>query len=188
MSARLLAVRVNNFWAQWAATSALGELERSAGATDLAQQLGAEALELARRAGASTPIGLALCNLGQSMLADGQPAHKAAALFSEALHVGREAKSPLILSNALDGFAKAVMDTQPEGAARIVGAAFAMREFLGLRPDPLEERDIQNTLDQLEDVIGPDRLRDLMAEAEHLRPEDAAQYALEYQVEHPAEG
>jgi hypothetical protein len=80
------------------------------------------------------------------------------------------------------------MDTQPEGAARIVGAAFAMREFLGLRPDPLEERDIQNTLDQLEDVIGPDRLRDLMSEAEHLRPEDAARYAVEYQIDDPAKG
>jgi tetratricopeptide (TPR) repeat protein len=178
LEARDLAVRIGDVPAESVALCGLAEIDRAAGRSQRAQRYAEKALAAAHLAGAPTTLSLSLCNLGHAMLANGADPGTAAALFGEALSLASEIRSPMFLGWMLDGLAKATVETNPEHAARLIGAANSIRDTKSIKLDPQDERDVHDVRARLNEKLGAARVEDLMAEAAHVRVHDASAYAL----------
>jgi predicted ATPase/transcriptional regulator with XRE-family HTH domain len=121
----------------------LGKLAWSEGDHGRAAALFEETRILARRFGEKTWIVLSLHNLGY--LAQGQSEHgRAAALFRESLAVARDQASRQGIAASLAALAGVTgMTGQSERAARLFGAAEALRDALGGAGDPAGRAEAQ---------------------------------------------
>ncbi len=73
-------------------------------------------------------------------------------------------------------------------AARLLGAAEAIREMVGARPFPLDGRRVEALLPEIREHLGPDAFRDAWAEGRRLRPEDLIRELVDARGAGPAAG
>ena len=128
--AQRLYVTVGDRGGQANAVGSRALIAREQGDTVRAARLFREALELFRSIGEEWGAANSLANLGQVMLADGDRT-AAAAAFSEALQLRRALGDILHMPECFEGLAALVADRQPRRAARLLGAAEALRDRLG---------------------------------------------------------
>ena len=120
------------------ATQGLGRAALAAG--DLATAVALLEEALARHQAASGPLGVSFGQLylGQALLVRGQRS-RALDLLRKALSGLLPIESPGPVGTALEGVASAVLTRQPAAAARLLGAAAAMRDHVGRVRDRLDE-------------------------------------------------
>jgi tetratricopeptide (TPR) repeat protein len=121
--------------------------------------------------------------VGLSMLAD--TAHllgrteEARERTTEALHLGRELGFKEAMASALDTSAALLAeDGQVELAARLTGAAAALREEINLVQTPAERNLHHRMHEQLIAALGEDAVGDLRAEGCRLHPDEAIELRL----------
>jgi predicted ATPase/DNA-binding SARP family transcriptional activator len=151
----------------------LGDLERVAGDGDAAEALYQRALAVAREVNARDQIAASLTGLGFAALSRGD-ARQAASRFVEALSKDRDWHSPLYALPGLEGLAGALTlgaaadsahdppttaAAPPEllCAARLFGAAEAVRDRMGARRPPYEQSEYDAHVATLRASLGGDR-------------------------------
>ena len=164
----------------------LGELARLEGDYARAQTLNEEALELRRRMGTrATPS--VLCNLGWIALRQGQLV-QSAQRFAESLLVSQEFGRRTITALCVAGLGGvAAARGAPERGARLCAAAEAALSILGVRLDPADRLDLEQTLEVIRARLDPDSFDAAYGEGRKLTLDDAAALALE-QAQEPSGG
>jgi tetratricopeptide (TPR) repeat protein len=115
----------------------VGAATRLAGDLTAARALLTEALAIARQVGHTYAKYMTLCYLAELTLAEGDAA-AARPLYEECLALTRQSEAPVAVATCLEGLAGvAVAQGQPEGAARLLGAAEAVCESIEWRPPPV---------------------------------------------------
>jgi hypothetical protein len=83
------------------------------------------------------------------------------------------------IANRLEGLAKvAGKQEEPQRAARLFGAAQALRDQLGTPPIPVEQADYDRNLAAVRDALGVESFSGAWAAGQALTLEQAIQYAL----------
>jgi predicted ATPase/serine/threonine protein kinase/Tfp pilus assembly protein PilF len=118
--------------------SFLGDLARTVRDHEHAKPLFEEALALFRELDNKSAMSDALNNLGAAAFSNGDLT-AARDSFAEALSVATDLGNKITISNSLDGFgALALEQDDIERAAKLAGAADALRESIGYRIEPAE--------------------------------------------------
>jgi non-specific serine/threonine protein kinase len=168
----------------------LGEVARARGDYARASTLHEEALEMRRAAVTTTrsmPIGISLINLGYVSLRLGNW-EKARALFEEGLPIYLEHNNRNVASFALIGLAGVLgVVGKPEQAARLFGAAEALREAIGMGDmmDPPDRADYEYLLAKVCGQLDPAVFARVWGEGKKMTQEQAVEYALAEQVDTP---
>jgi predicted ATPase/DNA-binding XRE family transcriptional regulator len=151
----------------------LGEAARARGDYDRARALHEEALALHRRLGDTLTLPNVLCNLARVAWRQGDaPAARAAA--DEALALSIEQGNMLYIAAALEVLAIALTAlAEPARAARLWGAATALREALGAPLEVTDRADQECAVAAARASLGAGRLAALWAEGRMLTPERA---------------
>jgi predicted ATPase/DNA-binding CsgD family transcriptional regulator len=120
-----------------------------------------------------------LCNLGHSMLALNDP-KRAAEYFAESLQLRQALGNTLAMAECFEGFAAlASAAGRPRRAARLYGAAEAIREATGFKLlDPADRAVWERHLEQVQKRLGPSRFSTEWAAGRDLSPHEAAKFAL----------
>jgi non-specific serine/threonine protein kinase len=151
-----------------------GDLERAAAAF-------AEALAHFRQAGDRGSVALALMNLGWVARKRGEVA-QAKALLHEALALFRELGDPRRCAEGLEELAATAGVAEPAGqgerAARLLGAAAAVRETLGAPPPPEERAETEQGVAAARAALGEERWAAAFAAGQALTLEQAIAEAL----------
>ena len=95
-----------------------------------------------------------LTNLGAAMLATGSPAPDALRVFVQALNLVEELRSPSFTAAILEGAAECLAESDPEGAARLLGAALGLRHVHGIGARPIEAAAAARIRETIEARIG----------------------------------
>jgi tetratricopeptide (TPR) repeat protein len=104
----------------------------------------------------------------------------AADMYSRGLQLALDQGGLPNLAEFLEGFAKlALAGAQPERAARLLGAAAALREEIGTPVPAVERADYDQALAQARDQLGPAAFEAAWAEGQAMNWEQAVAYALE---------
>jgi tetratricopeptide (TPR) repeat protein len=135
----------------------LGDLALTTGDYAAAAALSAEANGLARDREDNWALALSLTNLAFALLLQGDE-QRARAPLIEALAVSQRIGSRELIGVCLEGLAAMTATTDPQGAARLLGAVDALAEELGSSPPPAEERLRERTLMALAARLEPDAL------------------------------
>jgi predicted ATPase/class 3 adenylate cyclase len=146
---------------------------------ELARSLGEEALALQRELGNSEAATISLHNLGRIDLRTGRLA-AAAELFRECLESARELAYPELIAYCLqDSSEVAAADDDPDRAARLLGAADALFDELGVirLGDEVESR--EETARALEERLGEQAFEAARAEGRALSLDDTVADAIE---------
>ncbi|HKY14115.1 MAG TPA: adenylate/guanylate cyclase domain-containing protein [Microthrixaceae bacterium] len=156
----------------------LGELERTHGRLDVAEESYKEALELSRSVGDPVQEAISLSNLGQVALARGDRLGSLSA-FMDGLDKSWEVSSRMLvawsLTEAAGSFA---VVGRPELAATLVGGAEASLQAMGAWLSPADVPVYEDLLATLADELGaPERDR-LRTEGRGLTLEQATQLAV----------
>ena len=115
-----------------------------------------EALRLARELGEAAMVASALTGFGHTLL-DAGDLQRAAPLFQESLELSQERGNAGDVIDALEGLARlGVHIGQTERAARLFGAAFALRDAIGVPCSPSDVAYFAPTLDTLRRGLGND--------------------------------
>jgi predicted ATPase/DNA-binding SARP family transcriptional activator len=170
------AVKDRGYMAQ--ALNNLGELARCQGDYDRAEACYRESLALFRSQGASVDAPRLIHNLGYVALQRGDRA-QARALFVESLAAFRENRSRRGVAECLAGFAAvALSDQDATRAARLWGAAEALRESAGVALWAADRIEYERRLDILHDTLNEPALAATWAAGRALTPEQAIAEAL----------
>jgi tetratricopeptide (TPR) repeat protein len=129
--------RSGDRWGHARPLNNLAELARMRGDLDRAEQLHARALAIVRDVGDLGSQPNMLCGLGHVYLARGEVT-ATESLAREAIGISERLGNRLGTASALELLALAHRGGDPKGAARLLGAASALRERLGA---PVESRD-----------------------------------------------
>lgn len=106
--------------------------------------------------------------------------HGAGAIFRDALREFSELGERMGTAETLEGLAAVLAVTQrAEGAARLVGAAIALRETIATRPLPFFRDTCRYYLDQGREHLGESAWASGMTEGRSMDMEHATEYALE---------
>ena len=104
---------------------------------------------------------------------------EAAAVYSETIQTFQEFNQRAAVAHQLECFGcMAAAQSQPERAARLLGAAEALRQRLKTDMTPLERREYEETMTNLRKQIGPAELAKVWAEGRALTMEQAIQLAV----------
>ena len=133
--------------------TAFGEAVQAAGDQARATALYAEGLDRFRRIGHTWGIALALTRLGDAALGEGDRT-RAAALHRESLALSGGLGDPRSAADALEGLARAAVETEPALAARLLGAAAALRGRLGAPHPPARRAEHQRAVDAARTALG----------------------------------
>jgi len=135
------------------ATMNLGQVAMAAGDLPKARELLAEALAIHQSS--SGPIGVAFGQLylGQALLAQRESA-PATACFRASFTVFAEAGTPATAARAIEGLAGAMVASQPVHAARLLGAAAAIREQIGRPRERTDASACERTLASARTELG----------------------------------
>jgi non-specific serine/threonine protein kinase len=155
----------------------LGQVVGAQGDRQRAVKLLEESVALARQSGYARAAGPALLSLGRVLRSLGQHA-KSSTLLLESLAVRQQQGDRRGIAECLDALAAAAVDgRKPAEAARLIGAADALRQEIGA---PLSPRDLparEQLVDSLRRRIGS-RYDDLHAEGAALSLDDVVRSAL----------
>jgi non-specific serine/threonine protein kinase len=161
-----------------ATLNSLGELARLDGAWEDACRLYEEAVARWRQTGDHYGLSIALANLGAVVVEMGD-SRRASACYREALMHARALGDMVDVSLSLDGMAAvAALDGAWERAARLAGAAEALRETIGYELEPADETFRRLYLAATRERAGDEVLRAAVAEGRAMTPEAAIEYAL----------
>jgi predicted ATPase/class 3 adenylate cyclase len=140
--------------------------------------LNEEAAVLLKERGHKGKLQYALDNLGWAALVSGNR-QKAKSLHEESLELSRELGDKLIAAESLEGLACSAARGEEVRAARLFGAAEALREAVGYRQAPREGALREPFLDAARSGLGEARWEAMWAEGRVMTFEDAIAYALE---------
>ena len=153
----------------------LATLACEAGDSEQATALLEEGLACKRQWADKAQIAFTLYNLCVATYRQGQCA-RARALAQELLGLERELANFEDLARRLEGLAEAVGARTPEGAARLVGTAEALRADLGMPPrNPIHYERIVATI---AGILGNERFASFKLVGRTMSPEEAVAYAL----------
>jgi predicted ATPase/DNA-binding XRE family transcriptional regulator len=160
---------------------ALGNLAvayRYLGNHEAALELSTEARRLAEAANSSYNLAAACCTLSVLALDRGEIG-RAASLAREGLVIQREIGAPWELAGALED-AAAVMSAghHAESAARVCGAAFALRTAIESPISGCYQTEFEQNLASLRAILGEPAFARAWAEGERLSPDEAVALAL----------
>jgi tetratricopeptide (TPR) repeat protein len=157
----------------------LGCVAYRAGNLDQAKTLIEAALPIHDPDGHWADLAFALLSLGDVMQAQGDPT-AAAKLYARSLTLVVEHRARSAVAPYLEAYARlALAGAQPDRAARLLGAAAALRDQIGTPVPPVERSDYGRTLAQARDQLGPAAFDAAWIEARALSWKQAAAYALE---------
>jgi len=140
--------------------------------------LAEEGLRLAREMGHSSSTAIALSRLGQ-MVFRGGDYQRALALFQESLVLRRTLGSREGVARSLVGLASvALAQARPEHAARLFGAAEAMRDLVNAPLPPADRVDYERQLAALQKELDETTFAAAWAEGRAMTLEQAIEYAL----------
>ena len=140
------------------------------------RQLLEEALALHRESGNSDGLAVALHNLARVHLRTGQP-QEAASRFHEALEVAAELRYREVIAHCLEGVAELTLAAgDPLRAARLVGAADALLEELGITMSGDDAEMYATTIEALRRQLG-DRFDDVRSRGRVLPLPEAVEEA-----------
>jgi tetratricopeptide (TPR) repeat protein len=159
-------------------TATLGELARIGGDIATATEAYRRSLTMFRDLCDRRCVASSLKNLGVVARAQGEAAG-ARALYEESLQLRIEMDDPAGIAECLAGLAGLELAAdRAESAARLLGAAAAIREALGAVPWMGERQLIEADVAAAAAVLGQDRFAEAMASGRALPIEDAARFAL----------
>jgi predicted ATPase/DNA-binding SARP family transcriptional activator len=151
--------------------NAMGDYDRSAALTE-------EAAEMHRADGDRDGLAIALHNLARTELKRGRP-ERARELFRESLEIAVELGYRELIAYCLEAVAELLADVDPATAARLVGAADALFEELGVPMGSEEKAGRERAVGLLRDALGEETFSSLRSEGGGLAPEQAAAAALD---------
>jgi non-specific serine/threonine protein kinase len=155
----------------------LGETARVRGDYDQAVPLYEESIALARDVGDGWLLGAPL--YGLAMVASYRGDVRAAALLEESLRLSRENGDRRRIAKCLDGFAGLAVETgQATRAARLVGAASALRESTGAVVDPMDRADHAHIVAKTRRALGDTAFDRALAEGSVMDQQRAVVEAL----------
>jgi predicted ATPase/class 3 adenylate cyclase len=156
----------------------LGYVALLQGDYERARVLSEEALELFRERGHESGVVVALSNLADASLLLGR-AEEARLRIRECLDLAGELGFLEVVASCLDSSAALLADMQQvELAARLTGAAHALREDINLSQTPAERRLHHRMHARLRAALGDDAVEDLHEEGRELDVEQAIALAL----------
>jgi predicted ATPase/class 3 adenylate cyclase len=169
---------LGNKWGVSQALNSLGDLARITGDYAEARKLYEESLGLYRLLNNRPDIPASLHNLGYVALALGD-LEQSEALFADALTLQREMNNKQGLAECLTGLAGvAAARKQPARAARLFGAAEALRAITGLGMWAAERADYERNLLAARPQLDDDTWEAALAEGRAMTIEQATEYAL----------
>ena len=118
--------------------------------------------------------------LGHAMLANDLPIEPVRTLFLEALPYASRARSPLMIARNLCALATAVAGSEPETAARLLGATIAVRRHYGLTPQSAHQSydaDILHARKLIQASIGVNRFHELTESTRQITLDQAVDLA-----------
>jgi predicted ATPase/DNA-binding SARP family transcriptional activator/Tfp pilus assembly protein PilF len=156
----------------------LGSAANKQGDPASARILHEESLAIRRELGDRRGIAESLGNLGNVAINQGDYA-SARILNEESLAIRRELESRLGIAVSLESFANLALKAgSGERAARLWGAASALRESIGSHLPPNEQEDRERDMGAVRAAIGEKALAAMWAEGRALTWEQAVAYAL----------
>lgn len=164
----------------WAAyvLNALGIVKYEQGDNEQAMALFLEALAQIRAVGETNGTAYALTNLGKAAIAAGDFDH-AVGYYRESIALRREFGEPVSLAGCLRGLAiVAANSAHHESAARLFGAAEALRDRIGLA-QPRHRPAYDDAVSACREALGEERLRASWAAGRSMPLETAVAEALE---------
>jgi non-specific serine/threonine protein kinase len=161
------------------ALTSLGQAARSDGEYAVARSFNEEALALFKEIKEMAAIGVSLDNLGAVAYLEGDFA-ASTSYYTAALEAYRELGFKNGISTALDGLAALAMKRgELERAARLAGAAEALRESLGAVLDAADQAFRDGYVAELRESLGEEALARALAAGRELAPEQAVSDALD---------
>jgi tetratricopeptide (TPR) repeat protein len=157
----------------------LGGIARAEGDLVAARALCENGRAIFQELGDGAGIGAALAS--QAKLAhDEGDTDAARGLYLESLALFQELKSRLEIAEVLEGLAAVdTSDAQPERAARLFGAAEALREAIGTPVPPADRGELERQVADARAALGDDRFAAAWAAGRVLTPEQAVALAFE---------
>jgi len=156
----------------------LGELARVEGNYIAARSYYEEAVESARQIGNQENLSVNLFNLGAVAYHEGDYA-AARSFYTEALTIMRELGNQSLVSVSLDGFAALAMHSgELERAARLAGAAEALRASIGYEIETAERAFRERYLAELRTSLGDEAFSASVQEGRALRLDESIAIAL----------
>ncbi len=161
---------------QGSVMGALGDHER-------ARALHEESLALFRKIGDRRTLAYTLNNLAVTALRQGDPA-QARLFHTESLTLRQHLGDKRGIAYSLEGFAALASTDAPERAARLWGAAAALREALILPLPPVEHAEYNHRIATARRMLGEKAFTDAWAWGSAMTWETAAEYALDSRERH----
>jgi predicted ATPase len=147
-----------------------------------ARQFGEEGLAVARPLGDKEMIGYLLNNLAETVLEQNDPDH-ARSLQAEGLAIAKEVGDKELIAMSLEAFAKVASATgQPAQAAKLFGAAEAMREGTNVPIQTASRKDYDGNVAAVRSALGEDAFAAAWATGRAMTLDQAITYALEEQA------
>jgi tetratricopeptide (TPR) repeat protein len=168
----------NSEWIGWALVR-LGRAAQLQGEYDRARQLHEERLPLFRKISPRF-FGIVDANqsLGETALAQGNAA-LAKMHFGQALTLARDQEYRIYLAWCLAGLAgTAMLNEEPERAARLWGAAEALRQSIGSRPAPAARATRERLMAAALEQLGETAFAAAWAKGQAMKSEQAIELAL----------
>jgi DNA-binding CsgD family transcriptional regulator len=160
-----------------------GRLARQEGSILEAVTLFKQALAQFREVEDPRGIANTLANLGHVMLALKEP-EQSIPYFVEALELRGTLGNTLGIAECLEGFAGVAVATgRPRHAARLLGAAGALREITGSPLPETDRKQFEWMVGRIRDRLDPEAFASEQAAGRELSPEQAAHYALLLEAE-----
>jgi non-specific serine/threonine protein kinase len=157
--------------------SGLGEVALRQGDYARATHLVEESLELRRQMGHKWGVGVSLGTLGWIALRE-RDWNRAVAQLSESLEVRRQIGDKSGIAWCLERLAEiAVARGHPEKAARVFGAAAALRDSIGSVIDPVDQPDYNRILEALRTELGEALFKTAWTEGSTLTLDQAVAFA-----------
>jgi predicted ATPase/class 3 adenylate cyclase len=155
----------------------LGVLARNAGDDGRARTLYEESLALSRALEDPRGIALALYNLGMLAWELGDVG-RAGGYYDEALTLLRELGDRALIASCLEAIAEMAAPGQPSAAARLYGAAEALREAIGVPPRADYEASMRAAVTAVGAALGEEAFADAWAAGRAMSPEAASASAV----------
>ena len=161
------------------AVSNLGGIALERGEYAKASELSEQAYGLFETLEDSEGMALALVNQGFSALSEQNP-ERSIELLREALRRLAELEFKDVIGYCFEGLAAVLALTErAEEAAKLLGAAEALRESLGVELAPAEQATHNETVDAVRARLGEERFSDAWRQGKEMSLEQAIAYALE---------
>jgi tetratricopeptide (TPR) repeat protein len=137
-------------------------------------------LAISRELGNQVAVAIALNNLGK-IAREQRDRRAACALHAESLTIRQELGDKGGFPWSLEAFARLSAPVDPERAARLWGAAEALRESLGLPLPPSEREEYDRAVSAVQGALGPETFTRGSAAGREMTLEEAISYAMETQ-------